>query len=329
MARLNISLPPDLYEAARKWRGKKNLSRICATALREELDAVEQGRSLGGLYAVLEHASALERKLSRRFGLADVVVADTPQHPEELRDVLGERAARYLDRWLCDDALLGVAGGRQTWAVVRNLSPRSVRLTITALGYKQNDPQVLHVHPNILTSFLWLLYSPGAHARLVAAIPEGTLWFGDLPARDRPSYFVLASCAPLEAGSSFANLLGDGVLASLRARRAVGDFAYVFFGPDGAPLDARSVLPASPVPPTSPASPAQPAPSAPMAPIAAGDHSILSAGLLAALSRRPDARVMAVAGGDGKLPVLRHVLAHRLCNVLVTDRRTAEALLDR
>jgi DNA-binding transcriptional regulator LsrR (DeoR family) len=306
MARLNISLPDDLYEAAQKWRGKKNLSRICARALREELEAVESERNPGGLFSIFKRSSVLEKALARQFGLAAAAVVETPDHPGEIRDVLGERAANYLDRWLCDDALLGVAGGRQTWAVVRSLSPRSIRLTITALGFKQNDPEVLHVHANTLTSFLWLLYSPGAKARLVAAIPDGTLWFGDLPVRSRPSYFVLASCAPLQAESAFAALLGERLTENLRARRVSGDFAYVFFGPDGAPLGERSVIPTR---------------------SAVADHSLLSAGILASLSRRPDARVIAVAGGEDKLPILRHTLAHQLCNVLITDRCTAEALV--
>src|SRR5438046_1382294 len=134
MARLNISLPDDLYETAKRWRGTKNLSEICTRALREELEAAELDREAPrNLFTALRAPSSLERALMERFSLVEVRLTEATDTLVELPETLGNEAARYLDSRICDDSLLAIAGGRQMWRVVRNLSPRSVRLTITAL----------------------------------------------------------------------------------------------------------------------------------------------------------------------------------------------------
>ena len=48
---------------------------------------------------------------------------------------------------------------------------------------------------------------------------------------------------------------------------------------------------------------------------------------LQALSRRPDRRVIAIAGGRGKVGALRGALQGRFLNTLVTDADAAAALL--
>ena len=50
---------------------------------------------------------------------------------------------------------------------------------------------------------------------------------------------------------------------------------------------------------------------------------------LQALSRRPDRRVIAIAGGRGKVDALRGALQGRFLNTLVTDADAATALLAR
>ncbi|HEX9941524.1 MAG TPA: sugar-binding domain-containing protein [Thermoanaerobaculia bacterium] len=306
MARLNISLPDDLYEAAKKWRGTMNLSEICAKALRAELEAAELDRLPGGLLWSLKPPSRLEKTLAKRFGLKAAVITDTPEDPLDLPEVLGSEAARYLDSHLSDDALLAIAGGRQMWRVVRNLSQRSIRITITALGIHENDPQVLHVHPNTLTTLLWLLYSPGAVAKLVAAGTFDSLWRPNLPVKERPSYFVVASCGPFQNGSPFANLIGPQATRNLLERGASGDFAYIFFDKDGQLLEPPDYR---------------------VSPTNGIDHSLFSAQQLRDLSKRPDACVLAVAGGESKVLPLRHALDNQLCNVVVTDHDTATELL--
>lgn len=304
MARLNISLPDELYETAKRWRGTKNLSQICARALEDELRAAEASRSGKSLFVPLRAPSEIERRLVSRFALAEAQVAAHPGPSGDLRESIGQRAADFLNRRICDDALLAVGGGRQMWHMVHNLSPRSVRAVLSAFGFHSNDPSVLHVHPNTLVTLLWLLYSPGAKAQLIGA-PFADMWSAELPRRDRPSYFVLASCGPFSARSPFAQLLGEGLAQEFAARRAAADFAYVFFDAAGSLID----------PPEEPA-------------VEQPDCSLFSARMLQRLSSRPDARVVVAAGGADKLPALRAALANKLCNVIVTDDHTAAALLD-
>ena len=300
MGRLNVSLPADLTPLVSKWRRKINLSEICAQALRHELTAVESHRSAAALLAKIHRpASALERQLLQRYGLADARVAGDPvEHEAGLRESLGSMAAEYLSQKLGAGAVLAIAGGRQSWCIVQHLGPRPLEITIVALGYRQNDPHVLHAHANTLTTLLWLLFSPRAVARLVGGDPEAIL-NPSLPVQPEPKYFVVASCAPFSAEGPLARLLGEESTLTLLAKGAVCDFAYNFFDKHGGLV--RVAIPC--------------------------DQSILSAGCLSSLSRRSDARVVLVAGGRQKVGAVRLVLEARLCNTLVTDTATARHLV--
>lgn len=299
MARLNISLPDDLYRQATKWRHRINLSEICARALRGELEAAELHRSAHGLFPAIRPASPLERTLASRYGLVEAVATDPAPYAEALREELGTTAAAYLDRYLSDGSLVAIGGGRQMWCLVRNLTPRQLRLTITGLGVHPNDPYVLHAHANTLTTLLWLLYSPRAKARLVGDDLD-SIWKPDLPRKKYPQYFVVGSCSPFTATSPLARLLGRKATQQLLSKGVSGDFLYHFFSEDGQLLPSPRLE----------------------------TRSVLSARLLQALSTRADARVIVVAGGDEKLKALTFVLRLRLCNVLITDSVTARKLLE-
>jgi DNA-binding transcriptional regulator LsrR (DeoR family) len=248
----------------------------------------------------LRTPTPLEATLVRRFGLAEALVIEAAAEETTRREALGCSAAQYLDRNLVDGAQLAIAGGRQSWCVARNLAPRRLRLDITALGVGQADPQLLHVHANTLTTLLWLLYSPRSIAHLIGAGAAASPWLAPPPTRDEVCYFLIASCAPFDRRAPFARLLGEDAADALANAGAAGDFAYLFFDGEGA------IVP-GPV-------------SAP--------HSIIPAPMLRALAKRPDARIMLVAGGAEKLAAMRHTLKLGLANMVVTDTETAERLLE-
>jgi DNA-binding transcriptional regulator LsrR (DeoR family) len=300
MGRLNVSLPDDVAPLVSKWRRKVNLSEICAQALRAELAAVESHRSAAALLSKIHRpASPLEQRLAEQYGLADVRVSGDPvEHEAGLRESLGGAAAEYLSEKLAAGAVLAIAGGRQSWCVVQHLGPRPLEISIVALGYRQNDPHVLHAHANTLTTLLWLLFSPRAVARLIGGDPEEIL-SPSLPVQPEPKYFVVASCAPFFAGGPLARLLGEESTSALLAKGAVCDFAYNFFDKHG-----RLVPVAIP-----------------------GDQSVLSVGSLSTLSRRPDGRVVLVGGGLQKVGAIRLALEARLCNTFITDTTTARNLV--
>lgn len=299
MARLNIYVPDELHELAAGWRGTKNLSAICARALREELEATDAFRSPGELMSHLRGANELERGLIEKFGLVEAAVCESPADKSHLRASLGEAAAAYLDRNLTDGATLGFAGGRQTWCIVRSLHPRRLRLSIAAVGVAPNDPRVLHAHPNTLVTLLSLLYAPRSEAHLIGYPGFGDLWKrSGNPKNLEPQFFVVASCASFSATGPFASLLGPDVVETLVREGVCGDFAGVFLCPDG-----RPVAPAN------------------------DQASSFSPEQLTQLSERPDGRVLLAAGGTEKLAMIRLTLGARLCNVLVTDASTARQLL--
>jgi DNA-binding transcriptional regulator LsrR (DeoR family) len=218
-------------------------------------------------------------------------------HEAGLRESLGCLAAEYLSQQLGAGAVLAIAGGRQSWCIVQHLAPRPLDISIVPLGYRHSDPHVLHAHANTLTTLLWLLFSPRAVARLVGGDPEEVL-NASLPAQPQPNYFVVASCAPFAAGGPLAKLLGDEITSTLLAKNVASDFAYNFF-------DTRGRLVPVAIP---------------------EDQSILSADCLSVLSRRPDARVVLVAGGRQKVGAIRFALEAKLCNTLITDMATGREL---
>jgi DNA-binding transcriptional regulator LsrR (DeoR family) len=201
-----------------------------------------------------------------------------------------------------DGAVLGVAGGRQTWCAVRSISPRRLRVQIAAVGVAANDPAVLHAHPNTLVTLLSVLYAPYGEAHLVGS-PSFQKFWPDPATRvgADPRYFVLASCSPFDAASAFCSLIGPAHLDPVKRARPIGDFAGVFITTDGTLIT----------------------------PTTGTVSSQLSPDTLLALSRRKDACVMLVAGGLDKLPIIRATLASGLCNVLITDTSAADVLVRR
>ncbi len=302
MARLNISVPDNLYDLTLKWRSRVNLSEVCARALQQELEALEFHRTVGELFSTLRTPTKLESEIASRYGLSEALVSDTSPDPVNIREALGELAANYLNRYLCDDSLLAVGGGRQMWCVVRNLKPRQLKITITGLGVSQNDPRVLHAHSNTLTTLLWLLFSPRADARIVGGDGHNihSIWKSDLLSADYPKYFVVGSCGPFDESCHLGPLLGQEATRYLLSRNVCGDFLYQFFDTEGELISTPPLK----------------------------HDSILSVDLLRRMSKRADSKIILVAGGSEKLKTLRFTLKSGLCNVLITDLETGRLLLD-
>ncbi len=296
MPRLNVYLSDETFKLAERWRGKINLSEICARALAEELEAREAGRTAKGLRQALRRPSDIEREFIDAFALADAVIAPVVEH-EPVRDTLGRAAAQYLQRYLGDGGQLAIAGGRQMWSMVQSVEPRPLRVAIAALGFRPHDPRVLHAHANTLATMLWLLFSPRADAHLIG--DTESVFALDPVERAEPRYFVIGSCAPYDKNGPFAKLLDGFDRRHLQDAGVFGDFAYQFFDSIGRPVQL---------------------------------HERLNARLLdrekhLALVRRTDARVIAVAGGADKIQVLHRTIDNGLCNTVITDEVAARKLL--
>ena len=298
MPRLNVYVPDDLAPLVDRWRERVNLSEVCTGALRESLEALESGRSIGPLLDHLKGPTDLEREVATRFRLRRAIIANRSADHADERQTIATAAADFLDRTLAGDTALGIAGGRQMWEVVRRLRPRPLRVKLAAIGTGQVDPTVLHAHPNTLVTLLWLLYAPSATAHLVGASAFRTMWAPDGPEFPDLRRLLIASCSPFDPGGPYSQLLGTRVVNDLQRRAAAGDFMGIFLDRKGQSLSEGGDAPAS----------------------------VLDADVLEANARRDDTIVVLAAGGTGKLPMIRLTLAAGLCNTLITDDSTARAL---
>ena len=299
MARLNISVPDELCELASKWRGRVNLSEICARALEEELTALDAHRIARVSERPLSAIGRKGRELSERYGLRETVIAGDAEDRDamSIRDALGAAAAEFLEREIEDDSTIGVAGGRQMWSVVQHLKPRRLRSKLVAIGLRQNDPQLLHVHPNTLVTLLWLSFSPKAEAILIQN-ENFQAWFS-ASATETASRrtFIVGSCGRYTPASPLAGLLEPAVRDALERRDALGDFCYAFVDKRGNAIDFR------------------------------GAGFIPSGQNLFELSRRDNTFVIMVAGGNEKVDMIRYIVKNGWCNILITDDEVASRLL--
>jgi len=299
MPRLNVYLPEDLAPLVGRWRARVNLSELCARSLRESLEALESGRTIGGLLDHLRGPTELESEVARKFGLRQAVIAPGASDADDVREVVAVAAANFLERTLADAMAFGVGGGRQMWEVVRRLRARPLRLQLAAIGAAQVDPTVLHAHPNTLVTLLWLLYSPRAVASLVGASGFGSLWTKSEAETGDTTRLVMGSCSSFNVESSFVRLLGRRTAEELQSQGSAGDFLGVFFDGRGESLHLTTDA----------------------------VTSLVDGDVLKASARRADTIVALAAGGSSKHTAIRLTLSSRLCNTLITDESTARALI--
>ncbi len=299
MPRLNVFVSEELHDLIDKWRGRFNLSEICARALEAELRAVDIGKATDTLLSREGPRSEFSKQLRSRLGLRDVLIAETELVGERLREQLGKLAAAYVDQFISEGATLALAGGKQIWAVVNQLQPRNVLVALAGVGFA-NDSEVFEAHPNTSVTIAWLRYRSGSKAYRVGAAEFSQLLF-PMENTKQKVRIVVASCAPFDTNSPFSELLGTAAVRSLVEAGAVGDFCYNFFDAAG-----ESLLP----------------------PIVPGlARSLIDTEHLRSLVNDDSAHVLLVAGGREKHDTIAHTIRARLCNVLVTNRETGEFLM--
>jgi len=252
--------------------------------------------------------AGIEQQLEQRYGLKEaLVVTPFSYAPATLVSELGPVAAACLTRGLQGNEVVAVSWGTAVLAVVDALPPASlpdVRVVqlIGGLGEleaRTHGADLVRRMAQALGAKPRLIHAPGIvkdktvrDALVMDAQVADTL---ELAGRADVALVGLGTCA---AGSTL--LAGGDTLTAaeveeLRALGVVGDIALQFFDPEG-----RKV--AHPI------------------------HERIVGTDLETIQRIP--RVIGVAGGKEKVPVLRAALHGGLINVLVTDDQTAAQLLD-
>ncbi len=254
----------------------------------------------------LRDCVALERRLAERFGLRDAVVIPTPEDEALLHPLVGQAAGAFLSRHLARApvATFGVGWGATLHQAIRAMAPASLpALTVVSMmgglgqGLDVNTFEIAGELARRLQAscryFVAPLYAGSAASR-DAILAQDV--FAETLALMRRIDLALLSLGDLSERSL---LIRHGVPADTRVEEirragAVGDIMGRF-------LDARGRPVAHPINARALAMP------------------------LEALARVPC--VVAAAGGLHKAPVIAAALGAGHAGVLVTDARTAEAVL--
>ena len=105
MARLNITIPDELYAALELWRGRINISKVCQEAIAKELAKLQDlPRQAVELETLVERLRDEKTRADKAFfaqGVSDAIAWTRGAPYQELRlcGEYGEPAGRAPDRW--------------------------------------------------------------------------------------------------------------------------------------------------------------------------------------------------------------------------------------
>ena len=289
--------------AARLNPSQSTVSRLLKRAEREQIVRITVSVPFG-VYTDLEEA------LVSTYGLQDAVVADCARDAgdESVSRDLGRAAAYYLETTLDQGECIGISSWSGTILamvdVMRQI-PRPIDARVIQILGGAGEPQA-KVHAAFLASRLGelvrgkvtFLPAPGlvdsAAVRLVllndSAIREVTKLFDEITL----ALVGIGTVEPSPLIASSGNIFSNEELEMLRQNGAVGDILYRFFDAEGQPVQT------------------------PLADRVTGmDHEQL----------RRVKRVVGIAGGARKVDAIRGALKGKLINTLITDRFTAEQLV--
>ncbi|NBD36240.1 MAG: winged helix-turn-helix transcriptional regulator [Chloroflexi bacterium] len=252
----------------------------------------------------------LEEALVANYGLHDAVVADCVRDDDDesvARDI-GRAAAYYLETTLNQGECIGVSSWSSTilaMVEVMRQIPRPIGARVIQILGGAGEPQA-KVHAAYLASRLaelvrgdaTFLPAPG----LVDSADVRQVLLNDSSIREVIESFDEITLALVGIGTvepspllaSSGNIFSDEELDMLREKGAVGDILYRFFDAEGNPVQT------------------------PLADRVTGMD-------LDQLQRVE--RVVGVAGGARKFAAIRGALRGKLINTLITDRFTAERLV--
>lgn len=252
---------------------------------------------------------ALESELAARYGLDYCEVAPEvgPEDPEALPlRALGAAGARFLQRQIAaqEHALIGIGHGRTLAAAVQGL-PRmgaGAMQFVSLLGgltrnYAANPHDVMHRLAEKTGATAYVMPVP-----FFANTPEDRAVF--LAQRGVEEVMELAAGAPLKivgigSAQPAASLVATGMvraeeIEAIRAQGGVGEMLGVFFAADGTPLET----------------------------------TLTARTVSVGLEGQGEARTVALAGGAQKAEAIASVLRSGRLGGLITDERTAKALVD-
>jgi len=263
-----------------------------------------------------QQSDDLEHNLVRKFKLLEVRLSPHASDPEESRRLLAAAAAQYFNDVLQDHLTVGLSGGRTLHKMVEMITSERRQITIYPLTGIWRELQINYVDSGVLVHSLWSKCRDAAEA----------FWFPIEPLKNRTSKSIIlaqrrkylnnSQVKTVYSAAKTVDLafLGVGPLrknsSTIKQLQNIG-ITYEYLKNVGAVGIAGGVWYNH------------------QAEAVVKDY-FLSVPITAfsRLSRQSDKRVVIVAGGDEKLNAIRVLLDKRVCNVLITDTRTAALLSD-
>jgi deoxyribonucleoside regulator len=256
----------------------------------------------------------LEAELRERCGLQAVKVVDFSDDYEHLLKNLGRGGAALFEeicqiRW---GARVGLGGGITLYEVVEALDTKPRQIELYPLALVGRGSELEHVDSVFLVTALYFKSRPAAKAFVVGVPPlpqsrvKAQKFTADLltevdevrevyqAARDVEVAFVGLGTLPPDRGvlKEFGKVGLD--LKTLKGKGAVGMMNHNYFDQRGQQI---------------------------------GEYFLtVSVQDLKDMSRNAEKKVVLVAGGVHKFDAIQAALSHRMCNMLVTDHRTAQRL---
>lgn len=261
------------------------------------------------------HTDEIRKALIERFHLVDARIAPYVPSPEGTRSLIASEAAKYFDEVLKGRKSVGISGGRTLHQMIDKIEAKPRQITIYPLTGLWRDLRINYVDSGALVHYLWMKCEdaaeafwfpmepipPNTDARVVRKKRENYMANPEIKAAyDAANQVDLAfiGVAPLRSESSTIRQLENiGITYErLKRKRAVGVAGGVWFN-----AEAKAVL----------------------------EDYFLSVPLRTFQTMvAENKKAVVVAGGEEKLNAIRVFLEHAVCNVIVTDGRTARLILD-
>jgi deoxyribonucleoside regulator len=260
--------------------------------------------------------SEIHEQLQKTYGLRAVRTVPFLPAYKELRETLGKEAAIYFDELIGNrSATVGIDGGRATYHLIDSLKTSAREIKIYPLTCKWRDLRISYVDANILVHLL--RYKSGETAEgfwiplqpLLGGINSGLFEKQEQEySADSQVKAVISAAAQVDVALISAGILRKESSTALYLKKKGFSFEELQskYGVVGITCgtcydkDANAIT-----------------------------QPLLSVTLkqLGKLAKRKDKTVMLTAGGEHKLQAIKALLRKRMCNVLITDDKTAINLL--
>jgi deoxyribonucleoside regulator len=256
--------------------------------------------------------------------LKAIVIPSVPD-PVFQRRLLGKKAAEYFEANVRPGMKVGISGGYTLFEMIENLPKKERSIEIYPTAVIGRGPTIMHIDPIILVTLLWAKSGgqPGTAYSVTVQAPQGSRSRKQIHAdlnrlklqeKARQVYegmqsvdIVFASIGSMYADEEYRQatqhdvrqILGEMNLSEEELRRegAVGDISYSYFDENGNSRPEWSLF------------------------------LSLDVGMLRKMALEVPSKQVVVVVGGYKTKALKAAVKGRLCNVLITDRTAARALL--